>query len=336
MKNRSTPLALLAAALAAWTAAPLAAQPAPGAAPPAPAGSPEDTKALNAQVAYDDIPVILILGGLGVTGEQAGRLQPIVEEFQGKLRGLNDRLKRLSENALAEAQLARDALLAGQPFDVARARRLVTLDNEMSAARGDRRDALSMAMTAVSGVLTSQQQAVIAAVDAGEATPGSNTPDAYFRQQMDQALWQQYVANTAGQLLHDGRGESDPRRFSQLAPQAAMQAAMAITGLTADDPMMLQLANYFVAMMQQARRMNSGDFITQGPQLAFNMSRAALYVIQQEGSNAGPPKMGKAPPPPALARVSTKDLENVVLYERSPLLLSLYAKNRPTPFATPR
>jgi predicted DNA-binding protein (UPF0251 family) len=324
-------------ALLTLAVSPLAAQnPPPPPAMPAPT---QETQAAKGLMALADLPALRVFDGLGLTKAQAAKLVAVVQALTSRLKAIDQPLAALALNAIPDIGAAQDQLLKGQTPDPARLLRLATYENAVNHARLDREDAVSTALASALGVLTPEQRALLD-LPAGTLLPATPTPGApaapsaadVQAEAANQArlllAWQKQVYAASTQLLEQARGESSPQRYAQAAPQAALQAAVTMTGLTGDDPMVQQLANFIMATFAQARALNEGQYQLREPQLAGSLVRAAQYVAQQHPGTAA---AGAATAPVPRFSVTTADLRALLTYDRAAHLLGAWMQYHTSP-----
>jgi len=305
----------------AWCALLLAAMAAVGQEAAAPADL-EEARLAASRAAWADLPMIRVLDDLGITSEQATLLQPVLAGLQSQFRAIDARLAALEQAAAEDIADTKRALLAGKPAPTAA--NLWRFEQMREHARAERDDAALSAMAKVNPILTKSQQALLQSSDAA-APPGQPLPrpEHLLRAQQQHAAWQAQVQQTMMKLLQQSRGETNPQRYAQLAPQACLQAAASVTGLPATDLSVQALAKKLLSGLDQARRLNAAEVAQRSTQLAAAMVRAAADTLNEHPGNG----QTTAARPPVL--VTSADLDALLRYERTPLLLQSWVRERP-------
>lgn len=278
----------------------------------------EEARLTASKLAWADLPIVRVLDDLGLSSDQANRLQPVLAALQAQFRAIDTRLAAALQAAAADISATNKALLAGRPAPVAAD--LARYEQMRDEATRERDDAVLTATTKVDTILTKQQRALIQQSDM--ATPPGQPkprPEYLLKAHEAQARWQAQVQQTMMRLLQQGRGETNPQRYAQLAPQACLQAAAQATGLAPREAAVQALAKQLVAGLDQARRLNPAEVAQRIVQLAAAMVRAVSDTL------ASLPNSGLRPP----VLVTSADLEDLVRYERSPLLLQSWVRERP-------
>lgn len=280
----------------------------------------EEQRLAASRAIWADLPMIRVMDDIGLTPEQALRLQPVLNALQAQFRAIDTRLAGALQAASADIAGTTRALLAGRPAPAAAD--LARYEQMREQAAREREDAVLTTMTKVNAIITKQQQALLQAGDMA-VPPGQPKPrpEYFLKSNEARALWKAQIHAVMLRLLQQGRGEQNAQRYAQLAPQACLQTAQQATGLPPNDGAVAALAKQLLAGCDQARKLPPAEVADKCAKLAGAMVRAVSSTLTNH------PRATQGVPP---VIVTTAEFDALVRYDRTPLLLQSWIRERAT------
>lgn len=272
--------------------------------------------------AMADLPVIDTLISLNFSAAQAGEVLPVLTELAERGQQLDAEAAQAIELVGREAWLARDALLAGETVPVERSAKLEACAKTLEAVARQREEAVLASLAKVLERLNEGQRARLARGD-GASGPGSaQAQEREAAERRELFTFQQSVYTVMTQLLERARNVTNNNQFRYAARGVALETAVQVLGLPPGEPLVQDYAQYLLGAMSQARTLGVVDYARHAQELATSMTQAAVYASTRKRAVERATAVDAAP-------VTTRDLDRLLRYPRTSVLLSMLSQLRP-------